>query len=80
MSGAQPVRVAARQRFDVAEWVVDVLQAEGAVQLLLVAPGVPSERATASRGVTIGNAFAGPGTAAQLRAIADHLEGLEWTE
>jgi hypothetical protein len=80
MSGAQAVRVTARDGFDLAQWRVEVMQAEGAVHLRLFSDGWSLAADKAGRGLTLANAFAGPETAAQLRAIADHLEGLEWTE
>ena len=72
-AGAQPLRVTARDRFPLAQIAVEVLQAEGAVQLCWLSEGWPEgPRRVAA------NVFAGPETAEQLRAIARHLESLEW--
>ena len=76
MSGAQPLRVDARDDFDLAQWKLQVMRAEGAVHLRLFSDGWSLAADPTGRGLTLANAFAAPGTAAQFRAIADHLEGL----
>ena len=77
MSGALPVRVEGRAAFPLAQWTVEVLRAEGAVQLRLFA-GAFDDGAGGVRRLSMANVFAGPATAGELRALADHLEGLEW--
>ncbi len=68
MTGAQAVRVDRRAMFDLAEGLrVEVLQAEGAVQLVLVQRGASGER------VVKGNAFADADTADDLRDLADEV-------
>ncbi len=68
MTGAQAVRVDRRAMFDLAEGLrVEVLQAEGAVQLVLVQRGASGER------VVKGNAFADGDTADDLRDLADEV-------
>jgi hypothetical protein len=68
---ATAARVTGRQDFPLAGLRVQVLQAEGEVQLLWFGQGAPEGevRLMASR-------FAGQGTAAELRAIADYLDGV----
>ncbi len=68
MSGAQAVRVTGRSLFDLAEGLrVEVLQAEGTVQLLLVQRGPIGQR------LVKGNAFVEPGTAEALRDLAEEI-------
>jgi hypothetical protein len=68
MTGAQAVRVKARSLFDLAEGLrIEVLQAEGAVQLLLV------QRGPMGRRLVRGNVFADDGTADELREVADEI-------
>lgn len=68
MTGAQAVRVKSRAVFDLAEGLrIEVLDAEGAVQLVLVQRGSKGER------VVKGNAFADADTAEELRALADEI-------
>ena len=71
-SGARPLRVEGRESFPLATHRVEVLRAEGAVQLLLMIDGFP---AGPDR---LANIFAGPETADQLQSIVDHLRGLRW--
>lgn len=70
---ARQVVVTARHHFPLADLEVEVLRAEGTVQLIYRAHGW--EGAPRS---PLSNQFAGPGTAAQLRAIADHLDCIDW--
>ena len=51
-----------------------VMQVEGTVQLVFLAPGWEGGPIKA-----LSNQFAGPETAAQLRAVADHLAALDWS-
>lgn len=68
MTGAQAARVDRRAMFDLGEGLrMEVLQAEGAVQLLLVARGPKGER------VVKGNAFADGDTADDVRDLADEI-------
>jgi hypothetical protein len=66
------VKVEGRASFPLASHRIEVLRAEGAVQLVLVVDGFPDG---ARR---VANLFAGPETAGELAALAEHLRGLEW--
>jgi hypothetical protein len=69
MTGAQRARVTARVLFDLGDGLrIEVLRAEGAVQLLLVQRGPKGER------LVRGNAFADDRTAEAVRALAYEIE------
>jgi hypothetical protein len=68
VAGAQKARVTALTPFPLASMTVRVLEVEGTVQLVWVAEDWPGQPKVMS------NQFAGPETAAQLRAIAGKLD------
>lgn len=74
MTGADVKAPKARAMFGLDQHRVDVVQgAFGGVWMQFYAPGTgdaPHRLAF--------DAICGAGTAAELRAIADHLEGMEW--
>lgn len=70
---ARAVKVEARAEFPLASHRIEVLRAEGAVQLVLLVDGFPGGPRR------VANLFAGPETAGELVALAEHLRGLEWT-
>lgn len=59
--------------FALSDLTVQVIEAEGTVQLVYRADGWPS-----GTPAPIANQFCDPGTAAQLRAVADHLDTINW--
>jgi hypothetical protein len=73
LPAARQVVVAARDHFPLADLEVVVLQAEGTVQLVYLAHGWEGGPLK-----PMANQFCGPGTAAQLRAIAGHLDCIDW--
>lgn len=70
---ARPAVVSARAHFPLSDLDVAVIEVEGTVQLVYLAHGWEGGPLKA-----LSNQFAGPGTAAQLRAIADHLDLIDW--
>lgn len=72
-AAATPAHVLQQSHFALADLDVVVLQVEGTVQLVYLAHGWAGGPLKA-----LSNQFAGPGTAAELRAIADHLDGINW--
>lgn len=71
MSGAaKPLRVEGRRSFPLSTHRVEVLQAEGAVQLRFFVDGFPAGS------ICVANIFVEAGTLAEWRAIGDHLEGI----
>lgn len=73
LPAARQVAVSAQAHFPLADLDVMVLQAEGTVQLVYLAHGWAGGPMKA-----MANQFCGPGTAAQLRALAGHLDGIDW--
>lgn len=59
--------------FALSDLLVRVIEAEATVQLVYRADGWPSGTAA-----PIANQFCDVGTAAQLRAVADHLDTINW--
>lgn len=59
--------------FVLSDLSVQVIEAEATVQLIYRADGWPSGTAA-----PIANQFCDAGTAAQLRALADHLDTINW--
>lgn len=74
--GVQVVPKGPSDWFDLGPYRAEVFRAGGGVHVRLIAgPFAPDGRL-----VTVANWMPDVGTAPQLRAIADHLEGLEWTD
>jgi hypothetical protein len=69
IAAAQQARVKSLAHFPLASFRVTVLEVEGTVQLVYAAEEWPGVK-------TLANQFAGPETAGQLRAIADHLDAV----
>lgn len=74
-AGAKPATVTGSAHFPLAAFDVAVVQVEGTVQLVYLARGWDGGPLKA-----LSNQFAGPETAGQLRAIADHLAALDWPD
>lgn len=68
-----PARVTDCAHFPLADLDAAVMQVEGTVQMVYLAHGWPGGPLKA-----MSNQFAGPGTAAELRAIADYLDTINW--
>lgn len=75
MSAARQAMVTARAHFPLGQFDVAVIEVEGTVQLVYLAHGWAGGPMKA-----LANQFAGPETAAQLRALADHLDLVAWPE
>lgn len=73
MSGAQRAHVARASDFPVSDLVVTVGEIESTVQLIITRGGWKG----GARDVLC-NEFATRNTAAQLRALADHLDNISW--
>ena len=71
MTGAQKARVTGSRNFDLADMRVVVAVVDGTVQLLWLADGW-----TCLPRKVISNTFCDRATPGQLRALADHLDGL----
>lgn len=71
MSGAarQP-RVTSRTQFPLSTHRVEIVEAEGAVQMVLLVDGFPAGP------VRLANIFMEEGSADELQAVVDHLRGL----
>lgn len=69
MSGAAMIRVTARRDFPLCGHGAALIAGAGAVQLCVRNP---------FSGALIWNRFCDAGTAGELRAIADALDGLHW--
>ena len=74
-AGARPALVTSRAHFPLGALDVAVIEAEGTVQLVYLAQGYEGGPMVLK---ALSNQFAGPETAGQLRAIADHLEAVDW--
>ena len=72
MTAASPARVSACDDFDIGDLLLTVLVAEGVASIAVRAPASNLWPVRA-----FCNALVCPGTAAALRACADHLDGLE---
>jgi hypothetical protein len=76
MSGAaRPALVTSRAHFPLGGFDVAVIEVEGTVQLVYLAPGYDGGPIVLK---ALSNQFAGPETSGQLRAIADHLDAIDW--
>lgn len=71
--GAKPALVTSRAHFPLTGLDVAVIEVERTVQLVYLAHGWNGGPMKA-----LSNAFCGPQTAAELRAIAAHLDGIDW--
>ena len=76
MSGAaRQALVATRAHFPLGAFDIAVIEVEGMVQLVYLAHGYDGGPLVLK---ALSNQFAGPETAGQLRAIADHLAAVDW--
>lgn len=69
----RPAAVTRHMDFALSDLTVRIIEAEGTVQLVYRADGWP-----AGTRAPIANQFCDRGTAAQLRALADHLDTINW--
>lgn len=75
MTAASPARVQSCADFDIGDLLLTVLVAEGVASIAVRGPASNLWPAKA-----FCNALVGPGTAAALRACADHLDAVEIRE
>jgi hypothetical protein len=74
MSAARQALVSARTHFPLGQFDVAVIEVEGTVQLVYLAHGWGNGPMK-----TLANQFVSPETSSELRALADHLDTVDWT-